>query len=59
MRGDDQVGTDHAWNIGVDALKAINKLNYDHILDCIADIRRDQGSDLIFYRTDGASLRDF
>ncbi|KAF1850768.1 uncharacterized protein K460DRAFT_274684, partial [Cucurbitaria berberidis CBS 394.84] len=58
-RGDEQSGTDRAWELEASALEAINKLDHPHIVKCIAAIRRGNSRYFMFPWADGDSLRDF
>ncbi|KAF2176066.1 hypothetical protein K469DRAFT_700459 [Zopfia rhizophila CBS 207.26] len=58
-KGDDKTGTDMAWELEARALEAINRLDHDHIVKCIAAIRRGESRYFMFPWADGDSLRDF
>lgn len=48
-----------AWENEAGALAAINRLNHDHIVECIAAIRRGNSRYFMFPWADGKNLRDF
>lgn len=58
-RGDDKTATDNAWELEARALEAINKLDHEHIVKCIAAIRRGDSRYFMFPWADGDSLREF
>ncbi|KAF2188522.1 hypothetical protein K469DRAFT_565361, partial [Zopfia rhizophila CBS 207.26] len=58
-RGKDKTATDNAWELEARALEAINKLDHDHIVKCIAAIRRGDSRYFMFPWADGDSLREF
>ncbi|KAJ4290397.1 hypothetical protein N0V90_010613 [Kalmusia sp. IMI 367209] len=58
--GKDPIKTNAAWEQEAKALKDINDLvDHDHILKCIAAIRRGNNRYFMFPWADGDSLRDF
>lgn len=58
-RGNDEKGTDDAWDLEARALANINKLNHAHITKCIAAIRRGDSRYFMFPWAEGGSLRDY
>ncbi|KAJ4377012.1 hypothetical protein N0V86_006451 [Didymella sp. IMI 355093] len=58
-RGNDKSGTNKAWEDEARALESVNKLNHDHIIRCVAAIRRGDNRYFMFPWADGESLRDY
>lgn len=60
IRGDKktQDDTDLTWDNEARALKSINEIDHDHIVKCIAAIRRGDSRYFMFPWADGDSLRD-
>jgi serine/threonine protein kinase len=53
------VGTERAWEKEAMALDAINSINHDNIIKCLAAIRRGDHRYFMFPWANGGSLRDF
>lgn len=58
-RGNDNIGTNEAWEQEAKALSNINDLDNGHIIKCVAAIRRGESRYFMFPWADGDSLRDY
>jgi serine/threonine protein kinase len=58
-RGNDKSGTNKAWEDEARALAGVNELDHDHIIRCVAAIRRGDNRYFMFPWADGGSLRDY
>lgn len=58
-RGNDNIGTNEAWEQEAKALANINELDNEHIIKCVAAIRRGDSRYFMFPWADGDSLRDY
>lgn len=61
IQGDDRtkLDTDEAWEQEARALENINTINHEHIIKCVAAIRRGNSRYFMFPWADGDSLRDY
>lgn len=58
-QGIDHTGTEKAWEQEARALELINELNHNHIIKCLAAIRRGSHRYFMFPWANGGSLRDY
>jgi serine/threonine protein kinase len=58
-RGEDKTGTEKAWDAEASALANVNAIDHDHIVKCVAAIRRGDDRYFMFPWANGESLRDY